>query len=722
MNRFVCFVVFLLAYISLAAIAGCGSSPPMATHFSVSAPATATAGSAISFSVTALDAANKATTNYSGTVQFTSTDAKATLPASMKLMNGMGSFPATLNSLGNQTITATDMVNASITGTSGIINVSPGPATHFSVVAPSTVAAQTPFSFTVTAQNASNNVATGYTGTVRFSSTDPLAKLPGNMTLANGTGSFSATLRTIGNQMITATDTVNSSITGSSGAINVRSGQAVHFLVLAPISVTAQKQFTFTVTAQDAEHNTVTGYSGTIHFTSTDNKATLPDNSMLVSGTGSFLATLRTTRTQTITATDTVNASINGTSNSIGVFASCSGQGQKCGTVFFPPCCSNLVCSIEGNRTACQPAESSAEPSEPSRFLATCVMGAAREFHSATLLSDGLVLVTGGDNGRESLSSAELFNFDTHSFTPTSDMTNARARHTETLLPSGAVLIAGGRDTGGHALASAELFDPARTSFAPVGTLNITRESHTATPLADGRVLIAGGDNGSASIASAEIFDPATARFVPTGGMTAPRRFQTATLLKNGEVLVTGGSDALGNVLASAELYDPATGVFSPTGGMNTSRESHTATLLENGMVLIVGGDNGNVGLATAELYDPASGTFSPTGGMHSPRELHTATLRSDGTVLVAGGTNFVSTLDRTNGKRFLEASLASAELFNPSTGSFAPSTLMATSRSMHTATLLPDGTILLTGGINEAILAAPNPISEVLNTAEVFQ
>ena len=155
---------------------------------------------------------------------------------------------------------------------------------------------------------------------------------------------------------------------------------------------------------------------------------------------------------------------------------------------------------------------------------------------------------------------------------------------------------------------------------------------------------------------------------------------------------------------------------------MNTSRESHTATLLESGMVLIAGGDNGNVGLATAELYDPASGTFSPTGGMHTPRELHTATLRSDGTVLVAGGTNFVSTLDRTNGKRFLEASLATAELFNPSTGSFAPSTLMGTSRSIHTATLLPDGTILLTGGINETILAAPNPISEVLNTAEVFQ
>ena len=720
MKRSICSAHLLLALSWTMAIAGCGSSSPIATHFSVTAPPTATAASAFNFTVTALDAANNATTNYSGTPVFSSTDAQATLPAGMKLMNGMGSFSATLKTAGNQTITATDTVNASITGTSGSISVSPGPATHFSVTAPSTATVRIAFSFTVTAFDASNNTATSYAGTAHFTSSDAQATLPGNMTLANGTGSFSVTLNTTGSQTISATDTVNASITGTSGSINVSGGAATHFSLSAPASVTALKPFNFMVTAQDASNNTATGYSGTIHFTSTDNQASLPVNSMLVNGTGSFPATLKTLGKQTVTATDTVHASITGTSNTIGVFNSCSGAGSECGFPFQPPCCPHLECIFNGNRAFCEPIPGST--SEPSRFQAACIMASAREFHSATLLNDGLVLVAGGDNGRSSLTSAELFDFDTHSFIPAGDMTNARARHTATLLPSGVVLIAGGRDAGDDALLSAELFDPIRATFAPTGSMKAAREAHTATLLDDGRVLIAGGDNGSVSIASAELFDPSSGSFLPTGSLNVPRRFQTATLLKNGKVLVTGGEDALGNVLASAELFDPATGVFTLASTMSTPRQSHTATLLESGKVLIAGGDDGSVGLATAELFDPASESFSPTGGMHAPREFHTATLRSDGTVLVAGGANFVSTLEKNTGKRFLEASIASAELFNPSTGTFAPASAMATSRSMHTATLLPDSTTLLTGGVNQTILAAPNPTKEVLNTAEVFQ
>src|SRR5205807_1284700 len=143
----------------------------------------------------------------------------------------------------------------------------------------------------------------------------------GNTTLTNGTGTFSATLNTQGNQTITATDTVSAAITGTSNAILVGAGAATHFAISAPASATAGSAFSFTVTAQDQFNNTATGYSGTVHFTSSDGSASLPANSTLTNGTGTFAATLRTAGNQTITATDTTTSSITGTSNGIAVNA-----------------------------------------------------------------------------------------------------------------------------------------------------------------------------------------------------------------------------------------------------------------------------------------------------------------------------------------------------------------------------------------------------------------
>jgi uncharacterized repeat protein (TIGR01451 family) len=197
--------------------------PGAATHFSVTAPANATAGSAFSFTVTALDAGNAVATGYTGTVHFTSTDGQAVLPANATLTNGVGTFSATLKTVGSRTLTATDTVTASITGTSGAIAVAAGAATHFSVTAPATASYNTAFSFTVTALDAANNTVPGYAGTVHFTSTDGAATLPANATLASGVGTFSATLRTLGAQTLTATDTVTASINGTSGAITVSS-------------------------------------------------------------------------------------------------------------------------------------------------------------------------------------------------------------------------------------------------------------------------------------------------------------------------------------------------------------------------------------------------------------------------------------------------------------------------------------------------------------------
>src|SRR5205814_329014 len=146
---------------------------------------------------------------------------QAVLPGDAALVNGGGAFSATFKTAGNQTLTATDTAVSSITGTSNTVAVSPAAATLFTVNAPSNATAGSAFNFTVTALDPFNNTATGYTGTVHSSSSDGQAVLPGDTTLTNGVGSFSATLKTAGNQTLTATDTVTSSITGTSGTITV---------------------------------------------------------------------------------------------------------------------------------------------------------------------------------------------------------------------------------------------------------------------------------------------------------------------------------------------------------------------------------------------------------------------------------------------------------------------------------------------------------------------
>lgn len=294
-------------------------SADAATHYAVSAPGTATAGTAFNLTVTALDQFNNTATGYGGTVHFTSTDGGSTLPADSTLTNGTGTFSATLTTAGTQTISATDTVSSSITGTSGSIAVGAAAATHYTVNAPATTVAGTAFNVTVTAFDQFNNAATGYAGTVHFTSTDASATLPADTTLTNGGGTFSATLSTAGNQTITATDTVASSIKGTSGTVTVTAGAATHFSVSAPASAVSGSAFDVTVTALDAFNNTDTTYGGTVHFTSTDATATLPADSTLTSGTGTFSATLAALGVQTIAATDSLSFSIQGISQSITV-------------------------------------------------------------------------------------------------------------------------------------------------------------------------------------------------------------------------------------------------------------------------------------------------------------------------------------------------------------------------------------------------------------------
>ena len=216
---------------------------------------------------------------------------------------------------------------------------------------------------------------------------------------------------------------------------------------------------------------------------------------------------------------------------------------------------------------------------------------------------------------------------------------------------------------------------------ATTGSMAIARASHTATLLQDGRVLIAGGVNTSGDIITAEIYDPNNQSFSLTNNMLHLRPDHTATLLKDGRILIAGGNTN------TAELYNPNSGGFVATGSMSTSRSGHTATLLPDDTVLIAGGD----ATGTAELFDPSTGTFrATTGTMTTPRSHHTATLLNNGLVLLTGG--FGTT-----------ASLASAELYDPSTGHFTATGSMALARDVHAATLLNNNTVLITGGVDSS-------------------
>jgi WD40 repeat protein len=267
-------------------------------------------------------------------------------------------------------------------------------------------------------------------------------------------------------------------------------------------------------------------------------------------------------------------------------------------------------------------------------FATTGKMSVTRDFHTATLLNNGKVLITGGHDA-----SAELYDPTSGTFAPTGSMSVGRSSHTATLLASGKVLIVGGQAASG-ALATAELYDPNNGTFAATtGTMAAGRASHTATLLANGQVLIAGGSNSAgAALATTELYDPATGGFTAGTSMMSPRTFHTATRLSNGNVLVTGGiAKANGPSLSSAEVYDAVAGSFSATGPMMSARDSHFAIVLANGAALVAGGSSGGF---TAELYNTGSGAFAQTGGMETGRALAAAVVLSDGRVLVSGGSD----------------------------------------------------------------------------------
>lgn len=255
-------------------------------------------------------------------------------------------------------------------------------------------------------------------------------------------------------------------------------------------------------------------------------------------------------------------------------------------------------------------------------FLPTGNLNTPRLGATATVLNNGKVLIAGGNNSGvdiNNLTSAEIYDPATGTFTATGSLNEARYLHTATLLNNGMVLIAGGVGPLAQPLASAELYNPATGMFTETGAMNVGRypstgtfsvvgslatgrESHTATLLPNGTVLIVGGIDAGGSLASAELYNVVTKTFTPAGNLATSRFFHTATLLATGNVLIAGGINTASGALSSTEIYNPAAGTITPGGNMATAREAHAATLMDNGQVLITGGAAATV-LNTSELY-----------------------------------------------------------------------------------------------------------------------
>jgi N-acetylneuraminic acid mutarotase len=321
-------------------------------------------------------------------------------------------------------------------------------------------------------------------------------------------------------------------------------------------------------------------------------------------------------------------------------------------------------------------------------------------------------------------------------FNTTGSMNFARDGHTATLLSNGEVLVTGGFNYTNGFLASAELYNPANGKWTLTGSMSFPRTGNGVVLLQNGEVLVAGGSNpticcgGAPPLASAELYDPATGTWTATSSMTTARNGLALVLLQNGEVLAVGGDQAPGSATPStAELYNPATGTWTATGSMTTAAGSGGAILLPNGDVFV----------ADVDIYHPSTGTFtalsSPApsgvggpiglvlngnvltygafgGGIYNPSTNQWTTyprppcdtfsqncgagaaLLNTGILLVAGGITKVNAqpypIEETNGL---------AELFDPSTLTWASTGKMNKDRIGQSMTLLPNGQVLAAGG-----------------------
>ncbi len=226
------------------------------------------------------------------------------------------------------------------------------------------------------------------------------------------------------------------------------------------------------------------------------------------------------------------------------------------------------------------------------------------------------------------------------------------------------------------------------------GNMHSQRSYFTLSLLPDGRVLAAGGyyyDSGDYYLNSSEIFNPVDQQwYVVADSMSGARRNHTATTLLDGRILVVGGENAT-DKLNTAEIFDPVTNLWSDAPAMTIKRVGHTATRLNDGRVLVVGGCFSNLACTnTVEIYNPLTNSWTYFNDLSLPAmKNHAAALLPDGTVMVTGGVNLGTSLTY----------LSSVYVFNPVGNSWTIKPSMNSTRSEHFMAVRRDGVVMVVGG-----------------------
>jgi hypothetical protein len=303
-------------------------------------------------------------------------------------------------------------------------------------------------------------------------------------------------------------------------------------------------------------------------------------------------------------------------------------------------------------------------------------------------LGTGNVLITGGDNGyqQDFTAAAELYNFNSHTTQALPNMTMQRSAHTAAVLSNGMVLITGGLSlpsgaTTATPTSSAELFNPTTDTFTSTGAMSNARAYHFAVTLPSGNVLIAGGCSSTQSVArSTEVYNLSTGAFVSGPSMLTPHCSGQVTILQSGQILLSGGFDSSNGAVVGSEIFDPTSNTFTTVGAMVQERYNHTATLFQNGQVLLVGGSNGAAFLFSSEYYNPTTQLFSAGPSLAAYRDYPAAALiPSSGQAAIFGG------------------GLAPIETIS-TTGALSSIGELSI-RDQETAVVLSDGSVLLVGG-----------------------
>ncbi len=227
---------------------------------------------------------------------------------------------------------------------------------------------------------------------------------------------------------------------------------------------------------------------------------------------------------------------------------------------------------------------------------------------TATLLPDGNILLTGGaDASGAPTNTVQVYNMKSAAYDDstsghwTSGLTVARSSHTATLMSDGRVLVAGGFGAGGTPLSSLEVCNPTTETCTGAGSMSVARGGHTATLLSSGpyagQVLLCGGQSGAITAVTntCDLFDPVSGNVTPAAAMTSPRVGHTATLVRGGNVFVSGGRQFVSGQWqynVQNEMYYAADNIWKPVSSLLQGRIDHTATVLNNGLIMIAGGYN----------------------------------------------------------------------------------------------------------------------------------